>query len=92
MADSSATCAEALGLARLSASRCAPPGSRRGCVELAREAIQVGEGGLTGGVGGVALGEELAETPSTCARSKPRRTTVKAGRQDRLSSWERSSG
>ncbi len=37
------------------------PGLAPAHVELAREAVQVGEGGLTGGVGGVALGEELAE-------------------------------
>ena len=38
------------------------PGLAAAHVELARETLQVGEGGLTGGVGSVALGEELAET------------------------------
>ena len=63
MVDSSATCAaEALrrgpALGELGAGG---PGLAAAHVELAREALQVGEGGLTGGVGGVALGEELAE-------------------------------
>ena len=38
------------------------PGLAAAHVELARETLQVGQGGLTGGVGSVALGEELAET------------------------------